>query len=55
MAGGGEQDREQAPDRPKLRLLTRPAWLAADSAGSVKLVAYEYLPVGQRGVGWVLS
>ena len=38
-------------DRPKLRLLTRPAWLAEDSAGFGEAGAQEDLSVGQCGVG----
>ena len=38
QAGGGEQYGEQAQAMPSLRLFTSPAWVAADSAGSGKLV-----------------
>ena len=34
-----------------MRLLTRPAWLAEDSAGSVKLVRRKICRLRQRGVG----
>ena len=36
--------------RPSLRLLTRPAWLAEESAGSRKLVWREHLAVAQLAV-----
>ena len=38
--------------RPSLRLFTRPAWLAEDSAGSRKLVSGEHLPVRCYGGSW---
>ena len=42
-------------DSPKLRLLTRPAWLAEDSAGSVKLVRRKISRLVQPVSGWVVS
>ena len=41
--------------RPSLRLLTSPAWLADDSAGSRKLVWSEHLPVGELAVQVVVA
>ena len=41
-------------DRPKLRLLTRPAWLAEDSAGSVKLVRRKICRLVSAASGWVV-
>ena len=41
-------------DSPKLRLLTSPAWLAEDSAGSVKLVRRKICRLVSGGVGVVV-
>ena len=38
-----------------MRLLTSPAWLAEDSAGSRRLVWHEHLPVGQLAVQVVVT
>src|ERR1700720_1392606 len=42
-------------DSPKLRLLTRPAWLAADSAGSVIVVRRKICRLVSTVSGWLLS